>query len=146
MTPEQFDDFSRRLSSLEKDVASLKTEIRIELVPLKAWMNKSEEFHIETRRNWDTFRGRQEAEAKLQAERHEQNQVAIAQSQQITTKVANKIALAMLFVTIIMALGALVSTWIAYNAGRKQVSLEKLLSHGFDSVYASEQDSSNPPH
>jgi hypothetical protein len=135
VTPEQFDGFANRLNALERRVDVLATE----LGPVKDWMRQSQEFHIETRRNWDTFKGKQDAEAERQAERHEQNQ-------QSMTRMANRIAIAMVIITFVMAMGTYLGILVAYQAGKKNVSFEKLMSSGFDSVYAQSNDSANPPY
>lgn len=41
--------------------------------PLEAWKKVSEEFHMEMRQRWDHFDGVQEAEARIQEQRHQAN-------------------------------------------------------------------------
>lgn len=62
------------------------------LKDLEAWQNESEVFHVEMRKRWDRFDGNQEAEKKIQEERHRSN--------------AAKINLIMLLVSILVCIAA----------------------------------------
>ena len=74
------------------------------LKDLEAWQGESEEFHVEMRKRWDRFDGNQEAEKKIQEERHRSN--------------AAKINFLMLLVTVLVCL----ATWVTFFRGNSSRS------------------------
>ena len=102
-----------RLNLHERDISSLKRR-----------MEQSEEFRVEMRKRWDHFDGVQEAEKKIQAERHEEN---IRNLQ----KVSNKIGTANLIVVLLGLLLSIALAIVGYQAGAHHAQLDPhhLLTH-----------------
>ena len=70
------------------------------------WIEESRKFHVEMRKNWDSFTGAQVAVEKLQAARHAENATRLSNTQ---TRIA-------VFGTIIALLGLVCAICMAYLA------------------------------
>lgn len=100
------------------------------LVAVEAWKGESEKFHIEQRSRWDKQDGAQAAEAKIQAERHADNQERMQ-------TMANRIGRNNLIVALIGLLFVIIGTMVAvfsYQAGYRKSHLDHSTEFGPESA------------
>ena len=103
------------------DIARLAGRIDLvegRLAPLEKWKTISEDFHMEMRGRWDHFDGMQEAEAKIQEQRHQSN--------------ATKLNIITILVLIATAIIGFMGVVVAYNEVHHSKT-EPLVTHQVNS-------------